>query len=94
MTVALTHSEAELQHVHGSFLLQEVHETKEEILLAPDLLQLQLQHLHVQRKMSSLQERFETTPKLNKEINTCKMIHRYTGCWMLLAWGTRSQKLQ
>lgn len=41
----LTHSEAELQHVNGSFLLQEVHEAKEEILLLPDILQLQLQHL-------------------------------------------------
>lgn len=41
----LTHGEAELQHVHGSFLLQEVHEAKEEVLLLPDLLQLQLQHL-------------------------------------------------
>lgn len=41
----LTHGEAELQHMHGSFLLQEVHETKEEVLLLPDLPQLQLQHL-------------------------------------------------
>lgn len=41
----LTDGEAELQHMHGSFLLQEVHETKEEILLLPDLFQLQLQHL-------------------------------------------------
>lgn len=40
-----TDGEAELQHMHGSFLLQEVHETKEEILLLPDLFQLQLQHL-------------------------------------------------
>lgn len=48
--ILLTHSEAELQHVHGSFLLQEVHEAKEEILLFPDLLQLQLQHLHDQRE--------------------------------------------
>lgn len=42
---ALTHGQAELQHVHGSFLLQEVHEAKEEVLLGSDLLQLQLQHL-------------------------------------------------
>lgn len=41
----LTHGQAELQHVHGSFLLQEVHEAKEEVLLGSDLLQLQLQHL-------------------------------------------------
>lgn len=47
--ILLTYSEAELQHVHSSFLLQEVHETKEEILLLPDLLQLQLQHLHSQK---------------------------------------------
>ncbi len=53
MTAALTHSQQELQHVHGSFLLQEVHETKEEILLLPDLLQLQLQHLHNQRQTFS-----------------------------------------
>lgn len=78
--VALTHSEAELQHVHSSLLLQEVHETKEEILLFPDLLQLQLQHLHVQRETFSLPEMFETIPNSDNEINTCKMIHRYTGC--------------
>lgn len=41
----LTHSEAELQHVHSSFLLQEVHKAEEEVLLLPDLLQIQLQHL-------------------------------------------------
>lgn len=46
----LTHSQEELQHMHSSFLLQEVHEAKEEILLLPDLLQLQLQHLNNQRK--------------------------------------------
>lgn len=49
----LTHSEAELQHMHGSFLLQEVHEAKEEVLLLPDLLQLQLQHLHDPKKTVS-----------------------------------------
>lgn len=45
MMGVLTHGQAELQHMHGSFLLQEVHEAKEEVLLASDLLQLQLQHL-------------------------------------------------
>lgn len=41
----LTHSEAELENVHGPLLLEEVHEAEEQILLLPDLLQLQLQHL-------------------------------------------------
>lgn len=41
----LTHGQAELQHVQGSFLLQEGHEAEEEVLLGSDLLQLQLQHL-------------------------------------------------
>lgn len=45
MAALLTHGEAALQNVNGSFLLQEVHETKEEILLLPDVLQLQLQNL-------------------------------------------------
>ena len=40
-----TDSEAELQNVDGPLLLQEVHEAKQEVLLLPDLLQLQLQHL-------------------------------------------------
>lgn len=37
-----TDCEAKLEHVHGPFLLQEVHVTKEEVLLLSDFLQLQL----------------------------------------------------
>ena len=41
-----TDSEAELQNVDGPLLLQEVHEAEQEVLLLPDLLELQLQDLH------------------------------------------------
>lgn len=56
---ALTHGQAELQHVHGSFLLQEVDEAKEEVLLGSDLLQLQLQHLRADgnHQRASLKDR-------------------------------------
>lgn len=47
----LTHGQAELQHVHGPFLLQEGHEAKEEVLLGSDLLQLQLQHLREEEQI-------------------------------------------
>lgn len=40
-----TNCETELEHVDSSFLFEEVHETKEEILLFSDFLQLKLQHL-------------------------------------------------
>lgn len=40
-----TNSEAELEHVDGPFLFQEIHETEEKVLLLPDFLQLQLQNL-------------------------------------------------
>ena len=41
----LTDCEAELKHVDSPFLLQEVHETEEQVLLFSDFLQFQLQHL-------------------------------------------------
>lgn len=47
----LTHSEAELQHVYSTFLLQEVHKAEEEVLLLPDLLQIQLEHLEEKKQM-------------------------------------------
>lgn len=88
MVGVLTHSEAELQHMHGSFLLQEVHEAKEEVLLLPDLLQLQLQHLHDRRKtvkFSSIQEMFQKYwIKAGREINTGKTI-RDQSVWS--EWG-------
>lgn len=46
----LTNCEAELEHVDGSFLLKEVHETKKKVLLFSDFFQLQLQHLMKHRK--------------------------------------------
>lgn len=41
----LTHSQAELQDMYRSFLLQETHETEQQILLLSNLLQIQLQNL-------------------------------------------------
>lgn len=41
----LTDGEAELKHMDSPFLLQEVHETEEKVLLFSDFLQLQFQHL-------------------------------------------------
>lgn len=38
----LTDCKAKLEHMDSPFLLQEVHETKEEVLLFSDFLQLQL----------------------------------------------------
>lgn len=45
-----TDREAELEHVDGPFLLQEVHEAEEKVLLFSDFLQLQLQHLLGERR--------------------------------------------
>lgn len=39
---ALTDCKAELEHMNSPFLLQEVHVTKEKVLLFSDFLQLQL----------------------------------------------------
>lgn len=41
----LTDGKAELKHMDSPFLLQEVHETEEKVLLFSDFLQLQFQHL-------------------------------------------------
>lgn len=41
----LTDCQAELKHMDGPFLLQEVHETEQKVLLFSDFLQFQLQHL-------------------------------------------------
>ncbi len=56
----LTHSQAELQHMHRSFLLQETHKTKQQILLLSDLLQIQLQHLTEQHIKTTRKVLFET----------------------------------
>lgn len=50
----LTHSEAELQHVDGALLLEEVHEAEQQVLLLSDLLQLQLQHLKQGQKQAGV----------------------------------------
>lgn len=41
----LTDCQAELEHVDCPFLLQEVHEAEQKVLLFSDFLQFQLQHL-------------------------------------------------
>lgn len=55
----LTHSETELQHMHSSFLLQEVHKAEEEVLLLPDLLQIQLQHLEEEEEEGQMEKEKE-----------------------------------
>lgn len=42
----LTHCKAELEHMDSPFLLQEVHETEEKVLLFSDFFQFKLQHLN------------------------------------------------
>lgn len=51
-----TNREAELEHVDGPFLLQEVHEAEEKVLLLSDFLQLQLQHLLTERRWKRKQK--------------------------------------
>lgn len=67
----LTHSQAELQDVYRSFLLQETHKTKQQILLLSDLLQIQLQHLtEEQTKETTCNILFETFTRHKNSKNT------------------------
>lgn len=76
----LTHSEAELQNVHGSFLLKEVHEAKEKILLIPDGLQLQLQHL--QENEERLSKGGDTDSVFSLD-NACMYVCLYVCAWWM-----------
>ncbi len=66
----LTHSQAELQDVYRSFLLQETHKTKQQILLLSDLLQIQLQHLTEQHTKTTHEVLFETFTRHENSKNT------------------------
>ena len=75
-SAVLTHSEAELKNLHGPLLLQEVHEAEEQVLLLPDLLQLQLQHLGNHRREGSQFRNCACPCKtLNQYFNYC--LHFY-----------------
>lgn len=61
---ALTDCQAELEHMDGPFLLQEVHKTEQKVLLFSDFLQFQLQHL-MKREGADLDKKLFETQRLD-----------------------------